>query len=80
MDKYRIDNLPGGYTLLPGGYTLLPGEEDVPKFDFDTDFSKSLKSSVKQHFIENSDIVKMGKIIFPVLLKLLTLDGIRYCY
>ena len=50
------------------------------EFDFDTDFSKSLKSSVKQHFIENSDIVKMGKIIFPVLLKLLTLDGIRYCY
>lgn len=56
VDKSKLDALLKKYEInkLPDGIELLPGEEDVPKFDFDSDFAIELKQEVRKYFEEES--------------------------
>ena len=47
LKKYEIEK-------LPENYSLYDGEEDVPKFDFNTDFTNEMKSEVKKYFEKES--------------------------
>ena len=51
VSKNKLDSILEKYEIseLPHGYKLFPNEENVPQFDFDTEFSKELKIEVKKY-------------------------------
>jgi fatty acid desaturase len=81
LKKYEIEN-------LPEKYTLLPNEEDVPKFNFDTDFCKEIKQEVKKYFekksiqknIRLSEATKANNGRWLLIIVLLILRIISFCY
>lgn len=56
VDKEKLYSVLQKYetTISDSKTYLLPGENDVPQFEYDTDFSKEVKQEVIEYFINNA--------------------------
>lgn len=62
VSKEKLEIILKKYEILelPKGINLLVGEENVPKFNFNTEFSTELKLGVKKYFLQQSKIYNIN--------------------